>query len=111
MKKILQVRTLDGVRLVNFEDILHSQADGSYCKLYLYSGEKLQLSQNLKSLTEKLDSSFIRVSRSALVHCRYIQRVDKKNKTIHLTNGQIVRYTFSYKEINCCIQRLIEDPT
>lgn len=111
MKRILQIRTLGGVCLISFDDIIYSQADGSYCRLHLKTGEELLLTQNLKSLTAKLDSSFLRISRSALVHCSYIKRIDSKSKTIHLANEQVVKYTLGIRVLNSYLQSLLKDET
>lgn len=69
----LNISTLNGSKLVPFEEILYLKADGSYTELHTLSGEKLVISKKLFELEEQLSAEqFVRVHRSYLVNMQHV---------------------------------------
>jgi two-component system, LytTR family, response regulator len=107
MEDSLLISTHGDLQVVKLSDILYCKSDRSYCSIFLHSQESVLITDNLKSISELFDPYFLRVSRSVIVHCRYIQRVDKKSKTIHLSNGASLNFTIKYSDIEIHLRNLL----
>ncbi len=71
----LSLPTSEGWELVNLDDIIRCQSDGSYTDIHLTSARKITISRNLKQMEESLTSSaFYRVHNSHLVNLRHVMR-------------------------------------
>ncbi len=88
-KVILQ--TTDNVYVVRFSEILYIEAEGSYCNFYTESQGIILASKRLAQF-EYLEQTgvFFRTHRSYLVNVEKIQRIDKRNFTILMSNGKEV---------------------
>ncbi len=73
----LPVRRGDRIRLVNLDEISHLLADDKYVTLCTADGQRHLLDQSLTSLEARLPPTFIRISRSAIVHRAYIGELEK----------------------------------
>lgn len=72
-------------------EILCCESDGNYTHIYLQSGEKLFLTQILKSIEEKLPSDqFYRVHHSFLVNLNHVREYQKNDGYLVLINGKRV---------------------
>lgn len=111
MKDSLLISTHGDLQIVKLSDILYCKSDRSYCFIFLHSQDSVLITDNLKSISESFDPYFLRVSRSAIVHCRYIQRIDKKKKTIHLCNGATLDFTIKYSDIETHLRNLLAGKT
>lgn len=73
------------------EEILCCESDGNYTHIYLQSGEKLFLTQILKSIEEKLPADqFYRVHHSFLVNLGHVREYQKNDGYLVLINGKQV---------------------
>ena len=87
--KRLKFNTRTGFIYCHADDIVHIEADGSYCDLVCFDDERITISMNIGSLEEKLPGSiFFRINRSTIVNRQYIVKVDRKSKTIFLKAGE-----------------------
>lgn len=70
----LALTTLNETRYVNHNDILRCEADNTYTKFILTSGEEILVSKTLKEYANILsDQAFIRTHQSHLININYIK--------------------------------------
>jgi two-component system LytT family response regulator len=65
------------------------KAEGSYCEIYLESGEKLLASKNLKYFEDKLDdvSHLFRCHKSYVINLKVVNEFNKSSGVVSLING------------------------
>ncbi len=88
-KKQLAISTLEGIYFVTLDEIIHIDADSSYTKIYLISGEMIMSSKPLKYFEELLeDFDFVRVHQSHIINLKLIRRyVRGDGGQVIMTNG------------------------
>jgi len=70
----LALTTINETRYVNHNDILRCEADNTYTKFILTSGEEILVSKTLKEYADILsDQAFIRTHQSHLININYIK--------------------------------------
>jgi two-component system LytT family response regulator len=81
--------TLEGLIMVNADDILYCESDSAYCKLIFTDGKSLLLSRTLKDVEEALQSDhFCRIHHSYLINLNYIQKYIKgEGGEVVMNNG------------------------
>lgn len=84
--------TLEGLRFVQYKDIVYCQADSNYTYVVLNSDKKILISKSLKFLEQKLPAEFFcRVHQSFLVNLNHIDRyVRGKSGHLVLDNGRTI---------------------
>ena len=83
----LKLNTLYGFVMVSPKDIVYSQAEGAYCRIFLTNGKEELLSMHLKLLEEKLPSqTFLRINRSTTINLDYLESFNRKTKTVTLVD-------------------------
>lgn len=71
----IAIPTMEGLQMVQVENIIRCEADRNYTNLFLKNKEKITASRNLKDLEEMLeDYSFIRVHHSHLVNLNEVEK-------------------------------------
>ncbi|MFN8238150.1 MAG: LytTR family DNA-binding domain-containing protein [Chitinophagales bacterium] len=74
-KKQLAISTLEGIYFASLDEIIHVDADSSYTKIYLTTGEMIMSSKPLKYFEELLeDYDFVRVHQSHIINLKHIRR-------------------------------------
>jgi two-component system, LytTR family, response regulator len=74
-KKQLAISTLEGIYFASLDEIVHVDADSSYTKIYLSSGDMIMSSKPLKYFEELLeDYDFVRVHQSHIINLKHIRR-------------------------------------
>lgn len=81
--KEISVQTVGQSILLKPEEITCLQGDGNYTYIHTNRGKKHLVSRTLKSLSDHLDSGFIRVHKSYIINASYV--VDR------LEEGRIIR--------------------
>jgi two-component system LytT family response regulator len=72
----IALATAESYELVQVSDILYCQAEGSYTRIHLTSGDPLFVSRHLKYYENLLSEyRFYRVHQSSLINLRYLRRV------------------------------------
>ncbi len=86
LKDKIKFNVKTGVVLINPNKISHCIADRNYTKIF-YSNDKMELvSSNLNAVEKRLNFDyFIRLGRSTIININYIDRTDRKYKTIILS--------------------------
>ena len=83
----LRFNTWNGFIMVNPRSIIYCEADGNYSYLYLDTGKKEHISQQLGKIEEILNNdNFVRINRSIILNKEFISSFDRKSKIIKLTN-------------------------
>ncbi|MCX6232128.1 MAG: LytTR family DNA-binding domain-containing protein [Bacteroidetes bacterium] len=76
--KKIALNTTNGFTFVKTDDIISIQADGSYTKVYLLSGESILVCKNLSHFEEIFhNSDIIRFHKSAMINIKHIKKFIK----------------------------------
>jgi len=86
-KRKFRLNTNNGFILITFDDVVYCEAKGNYSKVNLVNGNTELVCMQLGELEEKLESTFVRISRSFTINAKMIERVNRKNKSIRLNDG------------------------
>ncbi len=92
----IAVPVSSGVEIINLDDILFLQAEGSYTRIHLAHEQPLTLSRNLKHFEDQLaeDRQFFRNHRSYIVNTVFVKKVLKSDGgTLQLNNGTTLPIT------------------
>ncbi|HLF62860.1 MAG TPA: LytTR family DNA-binding domain-containing protein [Saprospiraceae bacterium] len=81
--------TMEGLIMVNAEDILYCESDSAYCKLFFTDGKSLLLSKTLKDVEEALPhDAFCRIHHSYLINLNYVRKYIKgEGGEVIMNNG------------------------
>ena len=81
--------TLEGLIMVNADDILYCESDSAYCKLVFLDGKSMLLSRTLKDVEEALiRENFCRIHHSYLINLDYVQKYIKgEGGEVVMSNG------------------------
>lgn len=85
------VHSGDSVKFIKEKDILYIEADGSYCNVFVTSGERYTTARNLKDFEEYFgdQSGFVRIHRSCFINTTHIKEYNKGEPfIIKMINGQ-----------------------
>jgi two-component system, LytTR family, response regulator len=100
--KRFAVPTLEGLIMLNSEEILYCESDGPYCTFHFTNNNKpLLTSRTLKEAEEVLMScgDFFRVHSSYLINMKFIQKyVRGEGGEVFLTNGKNIPVSRSRKQ-------------
>ncbi|AUC83472.1 LytTR family DNA-binding domain-containing protein [Lacinutrix sp. Bg11-31] len=91
----------NGIKFVNFEDIVLLKADGMYTTVVLQNKSEIVISKPLKHFVELLEkiSTFYKPHRSYLINLKYIQEYSKKDGGyIVMDNNESVSISKDKKE-------------
>jgi two-component system LytT family response regulator len=91
----------DGIKFVNFEDIILLKADGMYTRVSILNTSEILISKPLKHFEALLDSipTFYRPHRSYLINLKYIKEYSKKDGGyIVMDNNESVSISKDKKE-------------
>lgn len=79
IEKIL-LGTSEGLNVVKLSEIIHIEAEGSYCKIFLINKERLVVSKNMKELETLLDAkTFFRTHQSHIVNLNFVKKILKED--------------------------------
>ena len=77
VEKIL-LGTSEGMHVIKLSEIIHIEAEGSYCNIFLINNDRLIVSKNMKELESLLDSKiFFRAHQSYIVNLNFVKKVLK----------------------------------
>ncbi len=84
----LAIGSIDGIELIDYEDILHCQSESNYTRIFKADGSVNLVSKTLKEVESKLPSGqFLRVHNSHLVQIRSITKYIKGSGGILMLKG------------------------
>lgn len=77
-KKKMVLKTSDSIHVVNPEEIIYCEADGSYTRFHLADGSRIMVTKTLGVYEELLETeNFLRIHQSYLLNLDYLKRFDK----------------------------------
>jgi two-component system LytT family response regulator len=84
------VPTLEGLTLINPDDILYVKSDGPYSHFYFTDGRHLLISKTLKEAEEVLPANdFFRIHNSYMVNMKYVQKYLRgEGGEVVMSNGE-----------------------
>jgi two-component system, LytTR family, response regulator len=89
--KRIVLKTLEGVYVVNFEDIMYVQSNGAYSQFYLSNDKIITLSKNIKEYEQILPPDmFFRCHNSFLVNLNFVTKISRDNEIILKNNQPIL---------------------
>jgi DNA-binding LytR/AlgR family response regulator len=96
---ILEVRTKSRIYYLPQDSISHILREGPKTVIYS-SGNVIEVYESLESIVSKLDSEkFVKCHRSYVVNKDFINFIDKKSRTVVLTNGYRGRISSNERSI------------
>ncbi len=104
----IKFNTQAGTILLRPDEIVYIQAQGNYSRLCLNDQKHELVSMNIGKLEDQLSRPpFFRVSRSAIINSRYLQKIDHKNKQCHLVcDGNTYELSISKNRIRVLEQQV-----
>jgi two-component system LytT family response regulator len=98
-KKII-LKNLESIFLINMDDIIHCESDGSYTIFETCDEQKVLVSKNLKEYDTLFSGSgFLRIHRSHLINLKHIKRFDKHDGgNVVMSNGTQIPVSASGRE-------------
>ncbi|MCF8461778.1 MAG: LytTR family DNA-binding domain-containing protein [Flavobacteriales bacterium] len=100
IKDRIVLKDMENIYVLKIEDIIHCEADGRYTRFHVKSQAKpILVSTNLKEYEQLLTpSGFARIHHSHLINLSHVQRIDKVNLTVHLSENQKVPISVRKKD-------------
>ncbi|GAC1708132.1 MAG: hypothetical protein NVS9B7_23250 [Flavisolibacter sp.] len=97
----IAIATMEGLQMVQVENIIRCEADRNYTNLFLKNKVKITASRNLKDLEEMLeDYAFIRVHHSHLINLNEVEKYIKgEGGYLLMSDKSTVDVSRSRKEI------------
>ncbi|MEO8822277.1 MAG: LytTR family DNA-binding domain-containing protein [Ginsengibacter sp.] len=87
MDKTLTLTSTEGVRFIRMKDIVRLEAHGRYTKFYLANKEDILVSRTLGDFEETLtENEFFRIHETHIINLIYIDRFNKGNNYVLLTD-------------------------
>ncbi len=84
----IAIHSIGHTFMLNTDDITCLEGEGNYTFIYTRRSKRYLVSKTLKSLTEQLDESFIRVHKSYIINTDYIaERLDDE-RLIRMSCGK-----------------------
>ncbi|AWI04585.1 LytR/AlgR family response regulator transcription factor [Clostridium drakei] len=88
--EIFTIRKEDKVINIKYKDILFFETSDTIHKILLHAvNRQVEFYGKMKNIEETLDERFVRFHRAYLVNKDNISEIDKKNRIIHMINGEI----------------------
>jgi len=89
-----------GYEIINFDDIVYCEAQGSYTHVHTQDGLKICYSKTLKHVLTKFPSQqFMRIHQSYSVNLKHVSRiVSESGLRLVLTNGQEIPVSRAYRK-------------
>jgi two-component system LytT family response regulator len=98
----LALPTQEGFQLINIDEIIRMQAEGSYTLFIMKGGEQLMVSKILKEYEALLqeNETFVRVHRSHIINKKYIQKIIRsRNPIIEMVDSTQIGLSASKKDL------------
>jgi two-component system LytT family response regulator len=94
------VPTLEGLTMINPEDILYVKSDGPYSHFYFNDGRHIIISKTLKEAEEVLPAEdFFRIHNSYLINMKYIKKyIRGEGGEVVMSNGEQIPVSRTRKQ-------------
>ncbi|MBP9152153.1 MAG: response regulator transcription factor [Flavobacteriales bacterium] len=100
VKDRIVLKDMENIYVLKIKDVIHCEADGRYTQFHVKGQAKpILVSTNLKEYDQLLSpSGFVRIHHSHLINLSHVQRIDKVNLTVHLSENQKVPISVRKKD-------------
>ncbi len=100
VKDRIVLKDMENIYVIKIDDIIRCEADGRYTKFVIANREKpILVSTNLKEYEQLLSpSGFVRIHHSHLINMVHINRIDKVNLSVHLSQSEKVPISVRKKD-------------
>ena len=91
--------TGDGISYTHTKDIIHIEADGSYCTIHIKDKKPMMITGLIKEYEELLPKNmFYRTHKSHMVNIQHIDHYKKSEEILKMVNGQLIPLARRRKE-------------
>jgi two-component system LytT family response regulator len=99
-RKKIALPTLEGITMLNIQDIIRCASDGSYTTFFTVGGRKIVVSRSIKEYDELLTpSNFFRVHQSHLVNLNFVEQFLREDGgTLIMVDGSRIEVSRRRKE-------------
>jgi len=79
--KKLVLKTIDKIHVVDINDIVHCESQGSYTNIFLNTNERIMVTKTLKEYDDLLQNyNFFRIHHSHLVNLKYVKHYERSGE-------------------------------
>ena len=89
----------DAILFVKQEDIVYCQSDNCYTRIVLLDKKKILIVKSLTKFHKELPDQFVRVNQSFVINKIFVNRIDKKKKTIWLEGDLEIPFTITLRDL------------
>src|SRR6202008_2915647 len=76
--KRIAIPSLEGLSLINVDEIIRCEADANYTRIFLQNGDAILVSKTLKDYEDMLtDYNFVRIHHHNLINMAHVQKYIK----------------------------------
>ncbi len=87
----LRIATSNGFELIDVDDLISLEADGSYTTAVFKNRDNLIISKSIRHVESLLDTNlFFRVHRTFIVNITHVIRFDRDNYSLTMCNNQVI---------------------
>jgi DNA-binding LytR/AlgR family response regulator len=104
-KRIFEIRTGSRIYYIPLDSITHMMREGT--KTIIHTANRvIEVYESLDSISSRMnDHKFIKCHRAVIVNRDYVEYIDKKNRTVVLTNGFSCRLGTKNNSFSSCSER------
>jgi two-component system response regulator AgrA len=85
-----EIQSVEGVRKIPFRDIMFFETHHRHYRLILHlKSGRIEFNSTLSKVEEQIESGFFRTHKSFFVNIKNIRQVNKLERTVEMTNGEI----------------------
>jgi two-component system LytT family response regulator len=91
----MAITSVSKIEYVPLDQVIHLEADGSYCIIHLDSKKKILSTRSIKHYESiLLDEGFFRVNRSHMINLEHVREYIKSEMDkVRLSNGEVVEFS------------------
>ena len=99
MRETIVINSKNEMHFIKQCEILYCQSENYATHIVKSNDQKITAAKPLSTFLKLLDKTlFVRISQSYLVNSMHIVKIDKKECTVLLANGDTIPYTISIKQ-------------
>ena len=97
--KFLEVKTKEGHKLINLEELEYLEADNNYAKLFLHDKSMFLSTKGLKEFEQQLPKNFFRTHQSFIINIYRINYYRKTSNEIVMKSGAVAKISRRKKDL------------
>jgi DNA-binding LytR/AlgR family response regulator len=93
----MPVKVHDGILFIKPHEAIHVVANEKHCQVYILDNPKpIYCCWSISEIKENLPSHFFMCHLSHIINLQHLEKLEKDNRTIHLSDGHIVTMSDTY---------------